>query len=87
MGLAPRFLVCFSWFAQSVQFGVQPAVTDRKQSIMIIVDKEEKIPSIPVRVQSHIASKFHALLRNDGRCCGLMVVLGFGCKGRGSRSG
>ena len=86
MGLAPRFLVCFSWFAQSVQFGVQLAVTDRKQNIMTIVDKEEKflLYLLEFRV---IASKFHALLRNDGRCCGLMVVLGFGCKERGSRSG
>lgn len=58
MGLAPRFLVCFSWFAQSVQFGVQPAVTDRKQNIMIIVDKEEKflLYLLEFRVTSHLNS-------------------------------
>ena len=58
MGLAPRFLVCFSWFAQSVQFGVQLAVTDRKQNIMIIVDKEEKflLYLLEFRVASHLNS-------------------------------
>ena len=58
MGLAPRFLVCFSWFAQSVQFGVQLAVTDRKQNIMIIVDKEEKflLYLLEFRVTLHLNS-------------------------------
>lgn len=58
MGLAPRFLVYFSWFAQSVQFGVQLAVTDRKQNIMIIVDKEEKflLYLLEFRVTSHLNS-------------------------------